>query len=201
MIKHVRTTVVLLTVMACVTAAGAATLSNAELMALELQDWNGSDATLATEDSKVDQGALGVSFTGTLATNNYGQLAMSKDAPLDFGTDTMFYLKVELLSASGANEAIELNPFIKTGGDYAFNEDKDGVTLNVGESYILDWDLTGVPDIDDIRGYGFQLFTAGGLANPEAMDATVRVSPVPEPASMLVLGLGGAVLAWKKKRR
>jgi hypothetical protein len=197
MTKHVRTTLALLIVMAMSAVAGAGTLSNAELMALELQGWNGSDATL---DSKVDQGALGVDFTGTMATNNYGQLAMSKDAPLDFGSDTMFYLKVELLSASGASESIELNPFIKTGGSYAFNEDKDGMALGVGESYILDWDLSGVPDIDDIKGYGFQLFTAGGAENPEAMDVTVRVSPVPEPASMLVLGLGGAVLAWKKRR-
>ena len=197
MTKHVRTTLALLIVMAMSAVAGAGTLSNAELMALELQGWNGSDATL---DSKVDQGALGVDFTGTLATNNYGQLAMSKDAPLDFGSDTMFYLKVELLSASGASESIELNPFIKTGGSYAFNEDKDGMALGVGESYILDWDLTGVPDSDDIRGYGFQVFTAGGVENPEAMDVAVRVTAVPEPASMLVLGLGGAVLAWKKRR-
>lgn len=197
MTRHVRTTLALLTMLAITAVAAAGTFSNDELMALELQGWNGSDATL---DGKVDQGALGVDFTGTLATNNYGQLAMSKDAPLDFGTDTMFYLKVELLSASGASESIELNPFIKTGGSYAFNEDKDGMTLGVGESYILDWDLTGMPDLDDIRGYGFQLFTAGGEQNPQAMDAVVRVTPVPEPASMLVLGLGGAVLAWKKRR-
>jgi hypothetical protein len=177
--------------------AGAATFSNDELMALELQGWNDSDATL---DSKTDQGTLGVDFTGTLATNNYGQLAMSKDAPLDFGTDTTFYLRVELLSASGASESIELNPFLKTGSSWAFQEDKDGMALGVGESYILDWDLSEVPDLDDIKGYGFQLFTAGGAENPQAMDATIRVTPIPEPATMLVLGLGGAALAWKKRR-
>lgn len=177
--------------------AGAATFSNDELMALELQGWNDSDAAL---DSKTDQGTLGVDFTGTLATNNYGQLAMSKDAPLDFGTDTTFYLRVELLSASGASESIELNPFLKTGSSWAFQEDKDGMALGVGESYILDWDLSEVPDLDDIKGYGFQLFTAGGAENPQAMDATIRVTPIPEPATMLVLGLGGAALAWKKRR-
>jgi hypothetical protein len=181
----------------CAAMAGAATFENNQLLDLELQSWSGTGAAV---DGVADQGTLGVDYDVTLATSDYGKLAMNKDAPLDWTGETNFYLKVELLSASGASQSIELNPFVKTGSGWTFYEDKDGVALGVGDSYVIDWDLTSVPDLNDVRGYGFQLFTAGGVADPEAMDAVVRVTPIPEPVTLSLLAAGGACVAMRRRR-
>lgn len=181
----------------CAAMAGAATFENDQLLGLELQSWSGTGAAVS---SITDQGPLGVDYDVTLATSDYGKLAMNEDAGLNWTGETNFYLKVELLSASGASESIELNPFVKTGSGWTFYEDKDGVSLGVGDSYVIDWDLTTVPDLDDVRGYGFQLFTAGGVAEPAAMDAVVRVTPIPEPVTLSLLAAGGAGVVLRRRR-
>ncbi len=209
--------------------AGDATFSESD-MAHFSKLWGGTGANLETWGASAGgyelDGELATNEFGKLAIG----WEPESDSRPDWSGATDFYLKVELLSASNRGgdtvpNAIELKPFIQTGDGYQWYESPeynlfglddestyseflatDGATF-LGDSGILHWDLSGVDNLNDVRKIGFQMYTSGWWDTESsdgtrpAMDATVRVSPVPEPATMLVLGLGGAVLAWKKKRR
>ena len=175
----------------------AVTFENSQIMSFGNVGWGDANSVLI---SKTDQGALGVDLCVVLGDGDYGKLSLGKTAALSWAGETDFYLRVELIEACGASESIELNPFLQTGSGWVFAEDKDGVVLGVGDSYVLHWDISGVADLGSIKAYGFQLFTAGDIENPEQMAGTVRVTPIPEPATISLLCLGTLGLINRRKK-
>jgi len=88
------------------------------------------------------------------------------------------------------------------------------VTLNAGELYALQLDPTATPDsywardgVETVNGQAYRMnqFSSGnmGALNGALRDfgLAVTVTPVPEPASMTLLGLGGVLGAFILRRK
>jgi hypothetical protein len=102
-----------------------------------------------------------------------------------------FGLRIEIVSAPNP---VEVNPFVQTGSNGSiFTQDVPGVKVQ-GDAFDAFVSLSGVAQLDNAYGVGFQYFTAGDVVDPAAQTVLIRISPVPEPASLLLLALGLAAL-------
>ena len=96
-----------------------------------------------------------------------------------------------------AANPVEINPYIQTGDQgQDFFEDEPGVKSegDAFESFVL---LTGITNIDEVFGFGFQYFTAGDITEPAEQTVLIRITPIPEASTavMIAMGLGGLALA------
>jgi len=99
-----------------------------------------------------------------------------------------------------APNPVEINPFIQTGPTGStFVQDVPGVKVQ-GDSFDTIVPLAGVPNLDNVFGFGFQYFTAGNVVNPPAQTVWIRVSPIPELSPLAAIGLGLALLACSCQR-
>lgn len=85
--------------------------------------------------------------------------------------------------------------FVQTGVGFAFFE-TPFTSLTEGVATTLSLDLTGLPDTDNVRQFGFQFF--GG---PDASSGNqVLIQPVPEPGSLAAVGATGFLILMRRRR-
>jgi hypothetical protein len=61
--------------------------------------------------------------------------------------------------------------------------------------------LAGAPHLDEGYAAGFQYFTAGDVLEPEAQIVRIRISPIPEPATLLLVAAGLGALGLAQRQR
>ncbi len=86
--------------------------------------------------------------------------------------------------------------FVQTGPGFAFFE-TPFIALALNTETLVSLDLSGVSDINEIQQFGFQFFGDTSLGNTTGNQALV--TPIPEPASLALLGLGGVALLSRKR--
>ena len=211
MTKHVRTTLALLIVMAMSAVAAHAEVVTATQDNLndDMTDQAWGPGSLL---SKADDGDS-VLFTVQLGSEGDGKFAWADwSGNIDnwSGYDG-FALKFTLMSSTG-NGTVEVTNFLGDSSWKFFQPKGDWPVLSVNDEAItyVDfdecWDEHGDTfDLSDsqlnkINGFGWQVITNDAAMLGKEVQILVTPTTAPEPASMLVLGLGGAVLAWKKRR-
>jgi hypothetical protein len=175
-------------------ADGTVTLTQAQLLAAEeaTTQFGGNGQIL----SRAADGA-GVLYTIQGGTIDFGKVAARvRLGGADLTGYTSFGLLIDVVSAPNP---VEINPFIQTGTTGGlFAQDVPGVKLQ-GDSFASFVDLSGVSQLDNTFALGFQYFTAGDVELPPAQTVVIRVSPVPEPGTGLLLALGLAGLAARRR--
>jgi hypothetical protein len=178
-------------------AASAATYftpTQQELLAVqditELFGGNGSILS-ATADGD------GVVFEIAGGTVDFGKVAARVLGPRDLSGFDGYALQVEIVLAP---YPVEVNPFIQTGSSgQLFVQDIPGVKQQ-GDTFVSIVPFAGVANIDHVYGFGFQYFTAGDIEMPLAQNVTLRITPIPEPSTAALAGVGTCALALLRRR-
>lgn len=215
---HARTTLALMAVLAmtALTAHGqVVTATQDELhTAMVYQPWG--PGTIVSKDKDKDSG--GVLYTVQLGSEKDGKFVWAdwSGDVADWSGYEGFALEFEVVSTTG-NGNVEVTNFLGD-KDYKYHQPKgDWPVLGKGDSAVtyvdfadcLYVDNDGVSwaaslsnaDLNKIDGFGWQVITNDDAMLGEQVQILVTPTATPEPATILVLGLGGAALAWKKKRR
>lgn len=178
-------------------AAGATTLtlSQSQLLAADEATtlFGGNGQVL----SRVADGD-GVLFEIQGGTIDFGKVALRVLLNgADLTAYSAFGLRIEIVSAPNP---VEVNPFIHTGSTGTiFNQDVPGVKVQ-GDVFASFVPLAGVAQLDNAFAIGFQYFTAGDVEEPAAQTVLIRVSPIPEPGTLLPTALGLAALGAGARR-
>lgn len=86
--------------------------------------------------------------------------------------------------------------FVQTGPSFLF-ENSATQNLTPGTALTASLDLTGLTgDLTDVRVFGYQFFGPAGATTGQL----VRISPVPEPASLLLVASGGLLMLSKRRK-
>ena len=156
---------------------------------------SGTGTMLFTESNTDTFGAF--TFSGDIIADSAGAGPFGTGAftgtnefisNLDAGSEKVTAASTFTLSNSGASDALEFTT-------------ADKITFNNGADYSLDFTAVfaeSVLDYDNLNIGNFSA-SAGGFGN-----ANITFSAVPEPttlASMGLMGLVGAGLAWRKRRK
>ena len=140
----------------------------------------------------------GVLYELQSGTTDFGKVSLEILDPSDLSTFEAYGLSIEFLSAS---EAVEINPFVRTGPTgLNFFEKKPGVKEE-GDLFVTLMPLSGLAEIDTVYSYGFQVFTAGDVISPVSQRVTIRVTAIPEPSPIIAVVAGVAVFVLMRRRR
>jgi len=138
----------------------------------------------------------GVLFEIAGGTIDFGKVAARVRGPRDLSAFDGYALHIDVVLAPNP---VEVNPFILTGSNgQLFVQDVPGVKQQ-GDSFDTLVPFAGVQNIDDVYGFGFQYFTAGNIETPFAQTVTIRVTPIPEPSSAVLLVAGLMALALRRR--
>jgi hypothetical protein len=188
---------VLATALLLAPAAGATTLtlSQAQLLAAdEVTTLFGGNGQVLSRVADGD----GVLFEIQGGTIDFGKVALRV---LLNGADLTAYSEFGLrIAIVSAPNPVEVNPYIQTGSTGTiFHQDVPGVKVqgDVFDSFVP---LAGVAQLNNAFGIGFQYFTAGNVEEPAAQTVLIRVSPIPEPGTLLPAALGIAALGAGARR-
>jgi hypothetical protein len=83
---------------------------------------------------------------------------------------------------------VGVKPFVQTGSGFAFFE-TPFIGLPANTPTIVSLDLTGLPDTNNVRQFGFQLFGPAPAVG-QTIQGSIRISAVPEPTCTAVAALG-----------
>lgn len=160
------------------------TLSQAELLAaVEVTTLFGGNGNVVNRVADGD----GVLFTIQGGTIDFGKVALRvllAGAARDLSGYDAFGLRFDVVSAPNP---VELNPFVFTGtSGTQFYQDVPGVKVQ-GDSFTSFVPLAGILQPQNGHSLGFQYFTAGNVLEPPAQLVQIRVSPVPESRTWLLL--------------
>ncbi|HXK23125.1 MAG TPA: hypothetical protein VMS55_10665 [Myxococcota bacterium] len=176
--------------------AGAATftLTQAQLLSLEeVTTLFGGNGQIL---SRVADGG-GVLYTIQGGTIDFGKVsARTQLGGADLSGYDLFGLQIDIVSAPNP---VEIIPFIQTGAmGGIFTQDVPGVKVQ-GDSFASYVDLSGVSRLNDTFALGFKYFTAGNVLQPPAQTVVIRVSPIPEPSTEVLVALGIAAFALVRR--
>ena len=139
----------------------------------------------------------GVLYEIAGGTTDFGKVALRISGGGDLSGFDAYGVHIDIVLAPSP---VEINPFIQTGPTGStFVQDVPGVKIQ-GDSFDSLVSLSGVPNIDNVFGFGFQYFTAGNAVNPPAQTVWIRVSPIPETSPLAAIGVGLALLASSRQR-
>ncbi|MFC1631399.1 PEP-CTERM sorting domain-containing protein [Candidatus Omnitrophota bacterium] len=183
-------------------AAGVYTLLSADLLALtEVSDVPAGVGALTSATPS----AGGVWYTGTIDNHatQFRYLLLGDTTPpvTDLSTYSNYALFFE---NKDNNDPWSVNVFLETGSGSTYFA-SSWLALAPGASGAAVLDLSGVSDLDDVQTVGLGIAYNGDNPGPGGTyqgDAfNILVRPVPEPTSMLLLGIGLVGLAGGKARK
>ncbi len=96
---------------------------------------------------------------------------------------------------------IGIKSYVQTGDGFAFNESAFTSISVAGGAMSVALDLTSLPDTDNIRQFGWQIFGPGTPSGPISSSVLITPTPgavqyVPEPAGFAMAGLLGMAM-WR----
>ena len=134
-----------------------------------------SDVTLAfgpTQTSRLesffeDNGGVKHNVTWDATGEGFSRVVLQQgDFEKDLSDYDAFNFNVEAMM-----QDITIKPYVQTGADYDFFESSEQ-TITAGARSLVSFDLTGIPNLDNTRQFGYQVFgpESGSLSefqNPE----------------------------------
>lgn len=126
----------------------------------------------------------GVLFNATLGDE--GSFSRFVPQKANFNGDISAFTSFDVIMTSLSPAVGSTKLYIQTGGSFAFFESAD-VSLPTGVPTLVSLSLAGIPDTNNVRQYGWQIF--GGPGTTPGVE--LRVHPIPEPAlgSLAVLSM------------
>ena len=144
--------------------------------------------------------------TGTMtiqsgAGNNWGKAFLNGDlaAPIDLSLEPLYKLDVFIPNDIYSPSA---QLAVRTGSGWQLVESGSWTNLAGGQWNTLTWNMSGIAGLTDVRQLGVEV--QGWF--PESPNSTTfnidnaEVTPIPEPASMFLLGTGLAGIFGLRKR-
>lgn len=111
-----------------------------------------------------------------------------------FGVANMFGGTVGHL---GAHDSGTINIYAGSITDYIFADDYS--TINIFGNDLIKADSGGIYGFGKVEGYLTDLaYISVDFVNPEAYS---HINLIPEPSSLVLLGLAGLILRWKREKR
>jgi len=123
--------------------------------------------------------------------------------------DLSVYTDYSLVFYNDNDDAWAVNLFMNTGWtDAPYNEtdvysENGWITINPGQATTVTMSLVGIPNLNHVSNIGLQIGANmdGVNPNPSGPDSFhISVSPIPEPMTICLLGLGGLVVISSRKR-
>ncbi len=167
--------------------AGAYTPSAADLQGMTFSDFGGGGSLTSIAPS--GDGAL-LTMTLDATMIGFSRVAVQKtNFNANISGSTSFDVLVTNVSGVTGTKL-----FVQTGDGFQFNE-SGLVNLAAGVPTLVSLNLVGIPDLNNVRQFGFQFFGGGGLTTGNQ----VLVASIPEPTSAAVLLAPAALLLGRRR--
>ena len=134
--------------------------------------------------------------TGGLGGENFSRVVLQR---ANFNADLSAFDTLDLVFTPD-HAGVGVKPFVQTGAGFTFFE-TPFISLPANVPTLVSFDLSGLPDINNVRQFGFQLFGPNPAVG-QTITGSIRVTAIPEPASIALVGLAALMaLAARRTRR
>ncbi len=164
--------------------------SEADIEALVETDFSGGAST--TTLNSIDASGTGISLDITWDDTGEGftRVVLQRE---NFDLDLSSFSSLDI-NFQTDDSGVGVKTFVQTGAGFAFHE-SPFISITPGAAQTVSLPLAGIPDVDLVQQFGFQIF------GPSSGPGTVQVfGVVPEPSSVLLLTVGCATLLGMRRR-
>ena len=183
------------------------------------KDWQGSRRDVPTFVSGSTNVSVARNGSSTLAAGNYRNLSVDRGATVTLTAGTYNFADIWL--GRGARLTVDTSAgdvTINSAED--FNMDEEGIITRLGNGDII---ISSADDLnigrnanitaqlrayDDLSSGDYTIFNGSLYAHEELwLGEGVQVvysassAPVPEPGTLMLLGMGGVTIAWRRRRK